>query len=1378
MQKSQGTSAKYDIREEQSFLRQVWFVVLVIFVGVSLGQGVVWTAGQDRTTFPAAKPIRMETHSVRSTWWALRIPRDAQNLALESAGATATASGTADGFSPDGVLDGIWTAENWGKGHGWQSAKKHEFPCWLEVRLPREEEIDTIVIQTFPPVMRGLNWLGVRNVDILLKLGVEWRQVGYPASIRANTSGTIVEPLLPLKISAIRIVVVGVNTGNEEDVMYDDSEFARILQVGLYRLGQPTLFVPQEISVPVESGPLGRIAIYRDDLPTPSPHSSSPEYLASVFRKAGYGVTFLSTPMLSLSQIFNRKNFDVFVDPYGAPFPTGTLLFDFLGSGGHLITMGGHPFRRALMFTPAGMLVDAHFDPGITATVTRPFNYELPFREQLGMFYNGYRRLEDVAYVKTAPSQSVVTTSLRVDARLRGEVASALVGERVSLDDGRRLAEQGIYPAYAHAAREGIANVGSFVNGYPDGVPFDYLDGYIFNWQRSRWIPLLNAYDRLGKLKGSIVSLLMNYEKPYAGSGWIYSGVESEDLFSPQHPEFTQALLEALSFVRRSWALHDAESEMDCYRQGEAAKEFAVVDNFSDEPRSASLKFEFIANGSESPAFIKTIPLTLKPRERQRPAAIWQPPHFDSDLYTVRVSLSEGGKEIDRIETGFVVWDTKVLAQGPEVELRNLYFQSAGHPQFLVGARSEGIYPHGVVAEDVTSWDRMFAAMRDQGMRVYSPVFFSEYISGFLWGKEGNPLIPTQLQRLMDAQLQLAQKHGLIYAPNIFFVTRHVAMMQPELSARICEELGKRYASVPGIMFYIFDDGAYTTPFEEFRNWSKLCVDAFSKAGREYLVNAEMDRALVRLQRYGTSALAFPTGGFYPPYIGDPSLERLVDMRMAGRSFHTSEFGVYASGAQPGDYDPRSELAKYTSGTLAGDYSFYLLEPHMEFALGGPYILNWMWNDPPQTIFPWGLVEANDFVPKKTLIAYRNESYFFRHFQPAFHPPQVLVLFAKERLMRDGEVFSQYLRAVMRQLADESVQFAVIDDSDLDRLTGPGRVLIYPDPRYATRQVLEKLQARVDAGDSLFLSGDFTQPVEENGTRETAWFERLTGLTWLADRTPGGESEVAPTSAGARLLPYLGTPFASFRLHGAEALASDGKGSPVLAAFAIGKGRIIYTSDTSSEGTRRALALFLDRVAAPRTPVLPMRANRPVFELERADGGRVYTMFATKPDRPGLAVNGPWIDIPEAYTLRLGDKQIEQPLGTYGVSLVAVKQDNSVDAVEGQGEFKEDGSLLMAAEPHVMAMSLDQHPLRESEAVALFPIGVGSISLKTLAGMDTVEAGEVVNGQFHVLEKIPSQQLGGRITFRIDITQSQCILLLSSAGKLEEAHQMMNAALK
>lgn len=103
---------------------------------------------------------------------------------------------------------------------------------------------------------------------------------------------------------------------------------------------------------------------------------------------------------------------------------------------------------------------------------------------------------------------------------------------------------------------------------------------------------------------------------------------------------------------------------------------------------------------------------------------------------------------------------------------------------------------------------------------------------------------------------------------------------------------------------------------------------------------------------------------------------------------------------------------------------------------------------------------------------------------------------------------------------------------------------------------------------------------------------------------------------------------------------------------------------------------------------------------------------------------------------------------------------------------------MVAAEPHVMVMGLHQHGLQDSEALAVFPLGAGAISLKADKGINTVAAGEIVGGQFRVLEKIPSKQVEGSLTFRIDEAQSQCVLLITSEGRLEHAHQLMNATVK
>ena len=403
------------MKKQTCFIGYLIFVLLVLRVQAAQQRSSDLTDG----TKPSKAALTARSfHDVYGAWTQFRLPDGALNFAARSSGAWASASSTASGFDPSGAIDGNWTAVGWGKGHGWQNSSRHEYPSWLEIQLANRYEIDTIVIQTFPEVMRGINWMGIRNADIQVRFNGKWETVGSQCSVRGNIKGTIVFPIPELKTDAIRVMVLGVNGGSQEDVFYNDDDFARILQVGVYRLRIPYPFITEDLIVRVEQGGRGSVAIYRDDLPVRPANPSSPEHLASIFHEAGYGVTFLDSRALCVPEIFNRRNFDVFVDPYGAPFPVNTMLYDFLAGGGHLITVGGHPFRRALMFTPDARLVDGGYDPGITTTVARQSDYKLPFREQLGLFYTGYERFENVAYSAPARDQEVVKSSFKVTGRL------------------------------------------------------------------------------------------------------------------------------------------------------------------------------------------------------------------------------------------------------------------------------------------------------------------------------------------------------------------------------------------------------------------------------------------------------------------------------------------------------------------------------------------------------------------------------------------------------------------------------------------------------------------------------------------------------------------------------------------------------------------------------------------------------------------------------------------------------------------------------------------------------------------------------------------------------------------------------------------------
>jgi hypothetical protein len=424
------------------------------------------------------------------------------------------------------------------------------------------------------------------------------------------------------------------------------------------------------------------------------------------------------------------------------------------------------------------------------------------------------------------------------------------------------------------------------------------------------------------------------------------------------------------------------------------------------------------------------------------------------------------------------------------------------------------------------------------------------------------------------------------------------------------------------------------------------------------------------------------------------------------------------------------------------------------------------------------VTNANDNTPMGHLIAYRDESYFLGHFQPQFVLPKVLLVLSKAHLMKDEDSFVPYLNGIMDALFERAIQFAVIDDVDLDRLPNEPHVLIYPDPEYASKDVLTRLQSRVMAGDDLFLTGDFTQSSEGGDDRQTGFFHDLAGLRWLADYPAGSEVSILPVEGGELLNPYLGRPLSNFQADRAHPLATDSAGNAIAAIHELGGGYVFFTSDASLGGTRRALDAFLAMRQVPSVAMSPKRPNRDIFEIDRAGGGKVYTLAATNPGGEKEGGIGPWIEGPESYDVQTGNQTVHLPLGSYGISLFAMRADGSIDALEGQGKFSVGGDALLEAEPHVMVMSLDDVALSKSHAIAVFVLGEGRVSIAAPEDVDLVEVGDTEGGEFHCVEEVNASRTGGRLTFRLDHAQARGVVLITSKVERDHARQLMNGALQ
>jgi hypothetical protein len=92
----------------------------------------------------------------------------------------------------------------------------------------------------------------------------------------------------------------------------------------------------------------------------------------------------------------------------------------------------------------------------------------------------------------------------------------------------------------------------------------------VVGWDAARWIPLVNAHDRYGRLRGAAGAMLRHYAGPWAGSSWAFFGVTNRDLFASTEPGTVEVLTNIVRSLVQDAYVTSLTTEHSCYRQGEA----------------------------------------------------------------------------------------------------------------------------------------------------------------------------------------------------------------------------------------------------------------------------------------------------------------------------------------------------------------------------------------------------------------------------------------------------------------------------------------------------------------------------------------------------------------------------------------------------------------------------------------------------------------------------------------------------------------------------------------------------------------------------------------------------------------------------------------
>ena len=1271
----------------------------------------------------------------------LVIPYDAVNYALLENGSRATASSCSQGFEAMGTINGMKSLQDWGSGNGWKSAPVSWHPNWwgewIQIDFLDETLIDTIVIYSFPQMVIERLWSNLKHFQVqYLDKKDEWITF---KTIRDNRDDYTIISFDKALVQTIRIWI---NRNHfREEGGYENScngadEAPRILEIEAYCLNSKIILENLNGEKVVENGEKGNVGIFYD----PNFENKTAvdiEKLTSWVKDWGYSVTYLTAEELCIKEIFSKQWFDIFIHPYGKYLPVGTNIYNFLQQGGHLITFGGRAFTVAKQKID-NKWIDIGMDPAVTVSKARYIDYMRPYREQLGMFTVPGSILEDVAFIKSNRNQAITHGNIKIQGSIEGWMSLGVVGEVLPIDETRHYAHEGRMPLINHTAREGI-NRAKADTPILWGEGQDENYGSIFAYPCARWIPIINCFDRFGRNRGPVAAFMPHYEGVYRGSHWLYFGVEDVDVL--QWDNIDRVISDVFNFLHIGIVAHSLEPSYSCYRQGEVIDFSIIIDNFSDSSHDMEMRFSiFDSSESSNPLYVQVKKMNLIPKTWKRLDFSWESKNYNSDFYKIKAAIFIDGCEVDVLENGFTIWTPSVLLKGPKVEFKDNYFHFEGKARYVTGARDSGLHMPWQPEENPLGWEKQYNMLRDFGMQVTSPVHMDWCIPGLGWGDFDyvNP-IPEIILRRLDAQVQIAQKYQLIYAPCIFFTYEKVAMKKPNVARRICEVLGERYKDVPGVMFYIFDDGLRHDP-DIFNKWAKECVDGFNSSGRKYIVTAEMGfrQTWPDTMRRSAKHLTFSSGSNFRQSVGDPVYERLVDLRPIGKSFTLGEF------------------VRRIPLNTPEDFHGYLAPPHVNFGMGYAMALNWKWSTGYHTIWPSDVVFPGNQVPKKHLYAYRNEALFFRLFEPVYKSPSLILVMPSVFWLKNSEAYTRYIVEFIRKLLEMKVDFACIDEEDLDLLQDTVKAIILPLPLELSEHCYSRVKEFTLKGGKTFIIGDIGKnsgDIEGVGCAE--WLEELCGVIRVGDAngkiTKGRSLYMEQFMLHSKVeifnKEYTALSWIILKLGRAKSVLLDKYDRPVVTQASFGAGTAWFMNDIGTEFDIRAFKGYFEEAGIQQIKIKPDSTTLHCFKLHTIYGP-VYTMFTFPWDQGRLDTE-----------LESEAGKVNLVLKGQSMCIVSITQnEKGIAAVESQGSVALNGREIMETDGHMMLAALDRVDILDSSALLLLPITAGTIKIDSKT--NTVESGEIVNGMWKPYTRNNCLKKDGKVEISVGINDVSVLYLI------------------
>ncbi|MBN2328437.1 MAG: beta-galactosidase [Candidatus Omnitrophica bacterium] len=935
--------------------------------------------------------------------------------------------------------------------------------------------------------------------------------------------------------------------------------------------------------------------------------------------------------------------------------------------------------------------------------------------------------------------------------------------------------------------------------------------------QNARWIPLIEAADRRGRFSGVAGALVRHYGGPFASSSWVIFGITNRDLFTGEEGE--KLLRDVIRLLRAGVFAQPLEMEYAIYNKADDITIGFELENTSPQRREIEAELQYYspqAYPHNAPIYTTAQSVTIPATAKEKSRFTWSIPDDAPDFIVLRATLRHDGAVVDRIESGFCVYDEATIQRGTQIRFRDNAFELEAPNRSKRRTLLFGTDTYGNMffsrSYNPWRWFRDLNMMRDYRLDMYENLQFRPSHYNFS---------ETQWKQL-DALISLSQRLGLPYMAGLLIgqdvVVDDAALQQ---QAEMCRQFAARYKHVPGLIYYLngdfqlrmkdlpdirrlwnqhlrdkygsdeelrraWDPAApegtlgtlpvsavipsswYETQARDFyefkvslnRRWIHALCEAIRSEDKEHPITSEYYQRPwngidLRLTCEEMDASNF--GFFAPPKQDIAKLMATVkwnDMRLAGKTINIGEFGVKTHEAWTPERGGRDY---HIHRTEQEQLQLFWWITHAALAMDVTKIQNWCWADDPDRVFPWGMAWNNPLRAKPALKLYRNLRFFSDRITRECRRSEVVFVMPDNWRMGAPESlgYTSLMNALEFLLA-ANVPYDVANESHLPQLLdNPPRLVVMPLAYTLSAESVRTLSQLAAGGACIYLSGD--PSTDPSGKRQKERLETLCGVRFQGlNEHPSG-------------LPFP-------KVISVEAESLENPASLPFYGYSIGKGRVLFCPepwetfpghDIFVEEPERTVSeadnLYLS--------VISRAGIQPSVQIEVESG--VWRVLETKSGSNRLLTIFPRSSTPEPapVVLKFRDSTMRFEAREGFPCAVLLNEKNQALAATGGRQFSLGGREIAYGESPWMLLSLDDKPLEEAEMLLAASLNGGRLRWHSNQVNLNAAIIERRNGEAHRTHSIPLTRARSNWQFASDPNE---LILIAPEAKLTEGLKILS----